>query len=434
MKTVLVFYPDNPLNPCNGSHLRLHQQLTELHQAGWRIILASEQAYAKAAWPNCITAVHLQTLHSTRIRIFEESLFYCIELFSRQIVFRAIDKVSTLCGRGAPGYTLLPKLHRFLLQAWILKLAIQSRCSCFVVHYAGYANLARLLPAGIHKCLELHDLTPIHSHLLTLVQHELDDLERSAIIRRASGLGYVCSICDITLDIYIKLKYMIADMSGYHVIWSISETEAAIVERLAPARPTFSVATVYPLCRTAGDHRSASLPCPSSTYALLPLSSNLFNRYCLLFFLDEILPLLSIPQEHYIIVTGFDDQFCGNHPFVKAIGYTSDYDNLLAGSCFTICPTFVGTGQQMKIHESLAYGKPVACYSQALPPRMRNHELGIVHADNPADFASNVSKMFADPQWRDTLASQTVEAQSLLEAWGSYMPSLSQLKHSFKAA
>jgi hypothetical protein len=149
----------------------------------------------------------------------------------------------------------------------------------------------------------------------------------------------------------------------------------------------------------------------------------------LLLFLDEVLPLLSISREHCIVVTGFDDQFCGNHPLVKAIGHASDYENLLAGSSFTICPTFVGTGQQMKIHESLAYGKPVVCYSQALPPRMRNHDLGIVHADNPPDFAANVSKMFVDHHWRDTLAGQAVEAQPVLQAWGSYMPSFSQLKH-----
>jgi glycosyltransferase involved in cell wall biosynthesis len=95
-----------------------------------------------------------------------------------------------------------------------------------------------------------------------------------------------------------------------------------------------------------------------------------------------------------------------------------------------IAPTFVGTGQQVKIFEALAMGTPVIAYRSAVPEDIISECPSIITVETPADFALTISRLIADEDIRMhywSLASKAAEQQATLRSSLPYTRSLREV-------
>lgn len=89
------------------------------------------------------------------------------------------------------------------------------------------------------------------------------------------------------------------------------------------------------------------------------------------------------------------------HPDVRAPGYVEDLDEAYRNAAFTVAPIHSGGGTNIKILESLAYGRACVTTSysaEAFKSELTGAGLGIAHDDT--DFAQRCIDWLADPESR----------------------------------
>ena len=134
---------------------------------------------------------------------------------------------------------------------------------------------------------------------------------------------------------------------------------------------------------------------------ILPIGPNAFNSIALASFINDVIPLPDpeILSNFEIQVTG---RICSSlqipiPPPLKYCGVVSDYTARLSRSAFMIAPTFVGTGQQVKIFEALSYGIPVIAYRNAVPADILTGNPSIIAVNSPVELASAISSLIMNP-------------------------------------
>ena len=116
-------------------------------------------------------------------------------------------------------------------------------------------------------------------------------------------------------------------------------------------------------------------------------------------------------------------------PGVRVLGYVDDLAAIYNASWFTLCPVWSGAGTNIKILESLAFGR--TCVSTLVGHRGYEDRLGaddsLLVADNAEDLAENCIRLINDRARRVALAKRGREVVQREFSYGKFASIVVQL-------
>jgi len=152
--------------------------------------------------------------------------------------------------------------------------------------------------------------------------------------------------------------------------------------------------------------------------ALFPIGPNPFNIQGYFYFVKKVLPQVrKLAPTFCLQVTG---SYYYNRPVfpVEGIllsGFVPDLKVVYESARFVVCPVFGGTGQQIKIVESMAYGVPVIALRGAADGSLIQHGCNGYVANDAEEFAAYVVELWNNKELCGQMgqrARETVAAES----------------------
>lgn len=274
------------------------------------------------------------------------------------------------------------------LMAWFEGLLDEVAPDLLLVNYAKWAPLAALDGAkGVTKVLQSHDLLSLNEHLQTRLRpyfldrpYDLPKLSREVIrqdffeairLEEVEGLDAELAACNV-FDLAI----------------AVSDWESDVLRRRLAAEQIHHLPMVFEV---------RDLPNRHAGPPIFLAAMNNFNAQGLAFFVQQVLPLiLRVNPDFRLRVAGPICEHLLPTKGVELLGFVEDLDALYADARFSICPLLGGTGQQVKVMESMASGVPVVSFEEiALACGVVDGQQGLV-AKGPAAFAEACLRL-----WRD---------------------------------
>lgn len=192
--------------------------------------------------------------------------------------------------------------------------------------------------------------------------------------------------------------------------------------------------------RSAGGnvrHLPMALPCGPegntwSDGALFTTGPNSFNVQGYLWFRIKVLPLILQRQPDFLLdLTGILSRRVHPAPGLRIQGLVANLSESFLRARFAICPTFGGTGQQVKIVEAMAHGLAVVCLSEpAVESPLIDGVNGFVCPDERS-FAEACIRLWND---RELCARMGMEARATVGRELSAEKYASSLKSSLETA
>jgi len=141
------------------------------------------------------------------------------------------------------------------------------------------------------------------------------------------------------------------------------------------------------------------------------------------YFLDEIFPLVRHQHpESSMVVTGssagvnLDELRLDS--VVRLTGFIDDIRPIVASAWVCVVPLRQGSGTRLKILESMALGTPVVATRKGAEGLDVTHEVDILIADQPGDFARQVNRLIDDAELRARLADNARRLVERRYSWG----------------
>lgn len=396
-KNILLFYPHNPVNPIHGSHLRILQQISEVREIG-RIIFTSSVYTSDTFWPLDLSS-ELSNLGVHSIEVYGRSLRE--KYLERPLykVTKLIDLVTSNFSHGKFTFSLSNRLLSFFMQRWFAHLALSYQIEVIIVHYSDWISIADKIKSSVPRIIELHDILPVNRYLQQKVKASYTiDGSHVRTIESSKTIGYISSCVELPEDLRREVRLLAEYLRRYDLVWTIADREKNFLQEIESA---INIDTILPFFRKKSDKRITK-----TVNALLPIGPNIFNTYGLINFITKIEPGLQYPIKGQVVITGklFDAMpVLPNKVYYR--GLVANYIDYLMSARFVIVSTMVGTGQQMKIFESLSFGIPVVCFKCAVPKFMQYEDVGVVCVpdNNYEEFTKAINRL-----WHDDLYFQRV--------------------------
>ena len=144
------------------------------------------------------------------------------------------------------------------------------------------------------------------------------------------------------------------------------------------------------------------------------------NEEGLIFFLDEIWPLLRVKRP------ALELQIVGQHPpesirrrqapGIEITGRVDDLRPFLSRATAVLAPLRIGGGTRLKILEAMAMGRPVVSTSLGAEGLDVKHDRHLLLADDPASFAAQLCRLLDEPKLAAALGAAA--HQLILERYG----------------
>ena len=134
-----------------------------------------------------------------------------------------------------------------------------------------------------------------------------------------------------------------------------------------------------------------------------------------LFFALKVLPLILNEEPNFKLkVFGKAATSYPKVDRIELVGFVENLDDIYRNACFSISPLLAGTGQQIKIVESLSYGVPVImldCLKDSAPV---THNIDSLIAKDEFEFAQFCLKLYRDRKFASTLGVNAKETTKKL--------------------
>lgn len=124
-------------------------------------------------------------------------------------------------------------------------------------------------------------------------------------------------------------------------------------------------------------------------------SNNIFNIQAFHVLEKKIMPLLDDDIE-IEIYGGLKSKVETNNNKLKLMGFVDNIDDVYKNALFSICPIIAGTGQKIKILESLSYNIPVVTF-QINNIDILEHQTNCFIAENEHEFANYINYLHKNP-------------------------------------
>jgi len=173
-------------------------------------------------------------------------------------------------------------------------------------------------------------------------------------------------------------------------VWTVSEVERALVDRVGGARSWFV---------PNGVTRPVSVAPPSVDRKLLFVASlrSQFNRQGVEWFIENCwrTVLSEVPTASLVVVGAGSADLTG--PRVIGLGAVPSLDPIYAEATCCIVPLLGGAGTRLKVPEAMAFGRPVVSTSIGVEGHDVSRQDGVLIVNGPNAFAASCIEVLCSP-------------------------------------
>jgi glycosyltransferase involved in cell wall biosynthesis len=139
-------------------------------------------------------------------------------------------------------------------------------------------------------------------------------------------------------------------------------------------------------------------------------SSNASNYQSVMFFINEVLPLLRrrLPRLKLVIAGKISERIEDDEAILK-LGEIDDIRNVYEAADVIINPIQFGTGLKIKSIEAMGQGRPLVTTSIGAEGMEQGRGSAYLVADDVAEFVTEIEKLFSDENYYNSIASQAVD-------------------------
>jgi len=293
-----------------------------------------------------------------------------------------------------------------LLRRWFGRLAARIRPDILVVNYATSDTLVEASGFDRSRCiLDLPDLVLVNKAMRRFLSSNLPPgrldpaTAPSRILDLECFAGMEAGAGSEELDICAR----------YGRVLSVSRREADLVEARGGRAVHLPVAM-------------PPVPMNNSWMgrAILATGPNAFNAQGYLWFAAKVLPLVRAKVPDFELgVTGALCPRLAPLDGVVPLGFVENISDIYRDARFSICPVFGGTGQQVKIVESMAHGVPVVALSGPARESPIHHGIDGMICAGEERFADACIELWKNAELRGTqgVAARTTVVGEVSDTW-----------------
>jgi glycosyltransferase involved in cell wall biosynthesis len=392
-KRVLIFFPENFYPTQSGFHKRGMEMLWGFRENGCEITLASSELTAYNKWtPDSIE--YLLANYLSDFRLHQPS--YIDHKFK--------DLLYKYYGRQGKQPPTLSAVHSPPgMRRWFTRLIGEISPDVVMINYAYWDGLLN------HRKFKAVIRVSETIDLLTLSLQMWRELEKHLPPPpiKADDVGEEILQEDFFEKLNLKAQpeeFRIYDKYDYTI--AISPHDAELMLCNTRRTKVLYIPMTQEPCYLSNNY---------SGRALLTTGPNPFNLQGYFYFVKKVLPLVRASVPSFCLqVTGHCSERVLPVEGVELSSFVPDLKPVYEAARFLVCPIFGGTGQQVKIIESMAHGVPVIALRAAAEKSPLRHEVNGLVASNAEEFAGHVIRLWNDPdlcrrlgdQARDTVANE----------------------------
>ncbi len=357
-KRLLLFYPANPFTKRHGVHSRFLQLLKYFKSRNIEVDMLSITNRNIESWPDNrdLAIDEKQLLKSLYLSDFAEGMEKDLSIFSR------------IKRRFGYEYDKFPDHTYSNLKRLLQSILNEKQYDFLFISSVYWGNLIKDLKANTETVLAMEDFMTINLY------------EKKG---RTSSIGNF-------------IDEEVVRINGFDKVICISRDEMQFFDRFCH-KPEFH-------------YIPHSLPVNSNSFSdrktidvLFIGSKNPFNRDGIKWFFEDVYPLLDSSIKISIIghVNSYFLGYPRKYPNVKFIEFAEQLEEFYTGTRLTICPMLGGTGQKIKIIESLSFGVPVVATPKAITGLGTLSSNGCESADTASDFANKIMLLIDDDAYRE---------------------------------
>src|SRR5690554_6760525 len=347
MKSILYFFPENPLENNAGNKIRALQLLRYFKERGMKVDFVSLlQGMSKWEDPD---------IEEIKQSGWIDNLYFLQKKASKK------NRVKYFLDFKLPNHFYKQKLGMesslnvdiSLNQKKSFEEILKSKSYDYIiVSYLYWADLVNTaLASGSKTIVDTHDFLTLH--------HTKEE----------------------NFKLGPTFEDEINKLNGFDEAWTISSDEQFVFGQFC----TTEIRLIPPYF----DAPSPDNPVSKKIYDLIYVASdNPHNRMSAAWFFEQVFPLL--PKSLSICIVGKISDYVGDYPNVHKVPYAENLHNYYVHSKIVLCPMLSGTGVKIKVVEALSYGLPVVCTSRGvdgLPNKINN---GCLISDDPEGFAQHI--------------------------------------------
>ncbi|HKI34232.1 MAG TPA: glycosyltransferase [Gemmataceae bacterium] len=388
-RTVVTFFPHNPIPPQSGAHRRCLEVLTALRALDCETTLVSSELTSYPPWrPDSVR--QLEREYGALVRLHRPGLRDYLVAGACFLYYRLSGRRMPVDSRAhAP-----PGLCR-LFDAVLDDVAPD-------IVLINYSCFDRLLDHVRHRdplrVIDTYDLWSLNVAMKQALARQVG--------HRPASLD---AIPDRVLDERFYDRQALAPsaeefriVDRYDCTLAITRSEADLIGRHAPHTRVVHVPMTLPVAEAGNSYDGPPL------FVAGPNPFNL-QGYC--YFVRKVLPRLRerVPSFR-LTVAG---PYCAYLPptdGVSLAGFVPDLGAAYAKARFAICPVFGGTGQQIKIVEAMAHGVPVVALRAPAEQSPIRHGVNGLVAEDAAQFAAHCAVLWNDRELCASLGRAAREA------------------------
>jgi glycosyltransferase involved in cell wall biosynthesis len=369
-KKAIVFFPHNPYPPQSGAHRRCLSMLNGLQAVGYEVTLLSSTQFTDNPWT------------ADSIQYFQEQLNIAVEIHETPVsdyhytayAGERVGQVVNFAMFTPPG-----------LQQRFRQLFHQISPDLIMINYSLWGGLA--IAAEFQSALRIIDTIDLYSRNLKMNYALSKHTPKTPI--HPEDVDPIFTQEDFFAKFDVEAtpdEYWIYDQYDYTIAISPSEAKA-MREHTKNTTVEYIPITLNP---DWGDNLYAGDP-------LLAIGPNPFNLQGYCYFTQKILPLVlkQFPTFNLQVV-GSSCQHLRPVPGTQLLGFVRDLTPLYLKSRFAICPLIGGTGQQVKIVESMAHGVPVIALKNLAESSPIEHGVNGLIAQDAQEFAKYTIQLLQD--------------------------------------
>lgn len=376
-RKILFFYPHNPFPPKSGSHRRCVEMIKGSRDLGYEIHFASSSLFSDTRWD----MISLNDLAKKQL-ITSFELYHAVAFDQKWIQFWLRFYKLMNISPPVKSYHYCPPL----MIAWFRRTIEKITPDIILMNYAFWDRLINHRNTSIHSVIEIHDLVSMNQKMrksltpsLKKVLKDENNINNSFLDQNFFKRNPFTAATE-EFKIYDRYDHTI----------SLSSKEAKLI------RKNTKYTSVVSLPMTFSPQYIANTYLEPPIFVVGP---NPFNIQGYFYFIKKILPLILTKVTGFSLnITGtfWGDFIPKNREGILFRGFVPDIGKIYRGAKFAICPTFGGTGQQIKIIEAMAYGVAVVALADPAQDSALIHGVNGFIAHNAEEFAEYAIKL-----WRD---------------------------------
>lgn len=216
-------------------------------------------------------------------------------------------------------------------------------------------------------------------------------------------------------------RYVARVLKDFNACTVASEQEKELVSNVFPGNTSIEV---IPNCIDLADYESVC-ETPQAGSLIFTGSFRYHANYdAMVWFLEEIFPgiQVQIPDVHLTITGDHSNLPLPNYNNTTLTGFVDDVRPLIASAWVSLAPLRIGGGTRLKILEAMALKTPVVATSKGAEGLDVEHEVNILIADTPREFAEAVVRLSKECDLRQELVENAYQLVLQKYNWPFVMP------------